>query len=68
MVSSLVQKFVEQKMRSELSGAKSDLTEALIPSYTIGCKRVLLSDEYLSCFKDNQHIHLETSPITAVTR
>ena len=55
-------------MGSELSGAKSDLTEALIPSYTIGCKRVLLSDEYLSCFKDNQHIHLETSPITAVTR
>merc|ERR1712156_1049935 len=68
LVSSLVQKFVEQKMRSELSGAQSDLTEALIPSYTIGCKRVLLSDEYLSCFKDNQHIHLETSPITAVTR
>ena len=55
-------------MGSELSGAKSDLTEALIPSYTIGCKRVLLSDEYLSCFKDNRHIHLETSPITALTR
>ena len=67
-MSSLVQKFVEQKMRSELFGAKSDLTEALIPSYTIGCKRVLLSDEYLSCFKDNAHVHLETSPINTVTK
>jgi len=67
-VSSLVQQLVERKMRSELSGAKPDLTEALIPSYTIGCKRVLLSDEYLSCFKDNTHVHLETAPIKAVTR
>ena len=67
-MSSLVQQLVERKMRAELSGAKPDLTEALIPSYTIGCKRVLLSDEYLSCFKDNTHVHLETAPIKAVTR
>jgi len=67
-VSGIVQQFVEQKMRSELSGADPHLTSALIPSYTIGCKRVLLSDEYLSCFKDNTHVHLETAPIKAVTR
>merc|ERR1719397_2285131 len=67
-VSGFVQQLVEQKMRSELSGADPDLTSALIPSYTIGCKRVLLSDEYLSCFKDNTNVHLETAPIKAVTR
>ena len=67
-MSSLVQQLLEQKMRSELSGAESDLTSALIPSYTIGCKRVLLSDEFLSCFKDNAHVHLETAPINAVTK
>jgi len=65
--SSLVQCLLESKMRSELSGASSSLTSSLVPDYTLGCKRVLLSDEYLATFRDEAHVSLVTSPITRVT-
>ena len=53
-------------MRTQLDD-KQSLTKQLIPKYNLGCKRVLLSDEFLPVFKNNKSCHLVTDPIDCVT-
>lgn len=43
-----------------------ELRKKLTPDYTIGCKRVLISDEYYPTLTQ-EHVHLETDQITAIT-
>jgi hypothetical protein len=62
-----VQWQLERKMRAELAGAPPELAAAMVPDYALGCKRVLLADDFLPTFCDNQHVHLVTSPVRAVT-
>jgi cation diffusion facilitator CzcD-associated flavoprotein CzcO len=42
------------------------LRERLTPSFRMGCKRVLFSNEYLATF-NQAHVHLETDQIAKVT-
>lgn len=42
------------------------LREKLTPNYTIGCKRILISDEYYPTLT-KEHVHLETDTISAFT-
>lgn len=41
------------------------LREALTPSYTMGCKRILLSDDYYPALA-SEHVQLVTDPIEAI--
>jgi len=49
----------------EASVADPELREALTPDYPIGCKRVLLSDDYYPAVQ-RDHVDLVTSPICEV--
>ena len=60
------QLFIEGNMRAQLED-KSFLTSQLIPKYNLGCKRVLLSDDFLPVFKNNLNCHLVTDSIEHVT-
>ena len=53
-------------MRAQLDN-KAYLTSHLIPKYNLGCKRVLLSDDFLPVFKKNKNCHLVTDAIEHVT-
>ncbi len=44
----------------------NDLRRKLMPNYEIGCKRVLISDEYYPTLTQ-ANVHLETSPISEFT-
>ena len=65
-LSQWVQMVIEGNMRTQLDD-KQSLTKQLIPKYNLGCKRVLLSDEFLPVFKNNKSCHLVTDPIDCVT-
>ncbi|EEQ87527.2 monooxygenase [Blastomyces dermatitidis ER-3] len=46
---------------------RPELWEKLVPDYPVGCKRVIISDDYFPTFlRDN--VTLETSPITQITK
>jgi cation diffusion facilitator CzcD-associated flavoprotein CzcO len=45
---------------------KPELWEKLTPSYPIGCKRVIITDDYFPVF-DQEFVSLETRPITQIT-
>lgn len=63
-ISRIVHRDVVRHMRKQL---RSDaLRSALIPSYTMGCKRVVLSNGYLRAF-NRDNVSLVTAPITAIT-
>ncbi len=49
-VARLAEPFVRYWMRSQISD--SDLREALIPDYRLGCKRILHSDTYLTALSE----------------
>lgn len=52
-------------MHAQLPG-REDLWEVLLPKYKIGCKRVIISDDYLPVFlRDN--VKLETGTIDKIT-
>ena len=53
-------------MRAQLDNQAS-LTSHLIPKYNLGCKRILLSDDFLPVFKNNKNCHLVTNAIEHVT-
>ena len=57
---------IEGNMRAQLDN-QSSLTSKLIPKYNLGCKRVLLSDDFLPVFKKNRNCHLVTDNIECVT-
>lgn len=55
----------KEHMHAQLPG-REDLWEKLIPDYKIGCKRVIISDDYLPTFaRDN--VKLETGRIDKIT-
>lgn len=56
---------VGQLMREQI--CRSDLVPRLIPDYPVGCKRVLLSDDYLSALQ-LPNVKLITVPIDHMTR
>lgn len=53
------------KKHLEASVVDSDLRQKLTPGYTIGCKRRVVSDDYLSTF-NRRNVHLVTNPIDSV--
>ena len=58
---------VERRARSHAKGQVKDtaLRERLTPDYQIGCKRVLLSNDFLPAL-DQPHVDLVTTPIARV--
>ncbi|KAK5102411.1 hypothetical protein LTR70_000197 [Exophiala xenobiotica] len=55
----------KEHMHAQLPG-REDLWEKLLPDYKIGCKRVIISDDYLPVFlRDN--VKLETGHIDKIT-
>lgn len=54
-------------MSSQLPGDKyAELREKLQPHYAVGCKRVIITDDYFPTFK-RPNVVLETTPITEIT-
>ncbi|KKZ61326.1 hypothetical protein EMCG_04043 [[Emmonsia] crescens] len=45
---------------------RPELWEKLIPDYPVGCKRIIVSDDYFPIFQ-RDNVILETSPITQIT-
>ncbi|OAX80544.1 hypothetical protein ACJ72_05123 [Emergomyces africanus] len=54
-----------QMMKRQLPN-RPDLWEKLVPNYPVGCKRVIISDDYFPTFQ-RDNVTLETSPITEIT-
>lgn len=59
-VARFFQKSVADGMRRELGD--QHLAEALVPDYTIGCKRILISNNWLATFS-RKNVELVTAPI-----
>jgi cation diffusion facilitator CzcD-associated flavoprotein CzcO len=53
-------------MHSQLKG-REDLWEKLQPKYKVGCKRVIISDDYFPVFQ-RDNVHLETGKIEKITK
>ena len=51
----------------EAAVRKADLREKLIPTYPLGCKRILLSDDFLETMQ-HEHVSLNTSGIARIER
>lgn len=60
----LVMSQTKKTLKTEFSDV--DLVEALTPTYTVGCKRILLSDEYYAALKA-PNVSLITNPIMEIT-
>jgi cation diffusion facilitator CzcD-associated flavoprotein CzcO len=57
----------KQHMEAQLPGEKyEELRERLQPHYAVGCKRVIITDDYFPTFT-RENVTLETSPITEIT-
>ncbi|PQE20671.1 flavin-binding monooxygenase protein [Rutstroemia sp. NJR-2017a BBW] len=55
-------------MENQLPGDEyKDLREKLLPRYAVGCKRVVISDDYYPTFR-KENAKLETSPIREITK
>ena len=52
-------------MAAQLKGNK-ELIEKMTPNFELGCKRVLLTNDYLPMFVSNTNVHLVTENIVAV--
>ena len=61
------QSFIEMNMRSQVDN-QSSLTRKLIPKYKLGCKRVLLTDDFLPVFKNKTNCHLVTDTIEGINQ
>lgn len=59
------QKFAEHHIRKELRD-HPDLLKKVLPDYTIGCKRILMSDDYYPALKQ-ANVDVITAPISEVT-
>ncbi|MEM1404848.1 MAG: NAD(P)/FAD-dependent oxidoreductase [Pseudomonadota bacterium] len=59
----LWEKWCDDYRGGEISDPK--LRESLTPDYRLGCKRILMSDDYYEAFRRN-HVELVTSPITGM--
>ncbi|WP_164661169.1 SDR family NAD(P)-dependent oxidoreductase [Tropicibacter sp. Alg240-R139] len=54
---------IKAHMRSQIDDP--DLAEKLMPDYELGCKRILISDDFLPTL-NRSNVALETAPITAI--
>lgn len=52
----------------EQIGNRKELSAKVIPTYKLGCKRVLLTDDFLPTFSNNKHVHLVTDTVEEVTK
>jgi cation diffusion facilitator CzcD-associated flavoprotein CzcO len=71
-IESPMHKFFEDMSKSHLAtqlpGDKyADIREKLQPHYEVGCKRVIITDDYFPTFT-KENVTLETSPILEVTQ
>ena len=58
----LLKKSIIQQLNGDLS-----LAEKLTPKYEVGCKRILLINDYLPMFANNTNAHLVTENIEEFT-
>ena len=65
LVSDLFQKVIESGMRRQTTS--QSLADKMIPDYKLGCKRILLTSDFIPVF-DKPNCHLITDPINSVTR
>jgi cation diffusion facilitator CzcD-associated flavoprotein CzcO len=57
----------KEHMAAQLPGEKyAELREKLQPHYAVGCKRVIITDDYFPTFT-RENVTLETSPIKQIT-
>jgi cation diffusion facilitator CzcD-associated flavoprotein CzcO len=63
-LSKIVEHLAMQHLRRQVSDP--DLRTKLTPSFEFGCKRVLLSDDYLATF-ERENVELVTEPIRRIT-
>lgn len=64
-----VAKFLEQQAKDHMHAQlpeRPDLWSKLLPDYAIGCKRVIISDDYLPVFL-RENVKLETGHIDKIT-
>ncbi|KAM3086445.1 hypothetical protein ACMFMF_000395 [Clarireedia jacksonii] len=55
-------------MENQLPGDKyKDSREKLLPNHALGCKRVLMTDDYYATFR-KENVKLETTPIQEITK
>ncbi|KAK9709856.1 hypothetical protein K7432_008753 [Basidiobolus ranarum] len=64
---SLVSRIGTKRSLQHLKNQVTDPTKRVLltPNYTIGCKRVVVSDDYFPAL-DKPNVHIETSPISGV--
>ncbi|KAE8355467.1 hypothetical protein BDV28DRAFT_146140 [Aspergillus coremiiformis] len=60
-----MRKMAVDAMQTQLRD-KPGLWAKLVPNYSSGCKRIILSDDYFAAL-NRDHVHLETRPIQRVT-
>jgi len=66
-VHELMMSLSKQQLAAQLPGEKfAILREQLQPTYSIGCKRVIISDDYFPSFA-RPNVVLETTPIKEIT-
>jgi cation diffusion facilitator CzcD-associated flavoprotein CzcO len=64
LISEILTRVALRKLRREVKNA--EVRKKLTPNYKIGCKRVLLSDDFYPAF-NQPNVHLVTEPIEEVT-
>lgn len=67
MVSNFLAKVARKDFDKQMMNRipRESLRKSLTPNYQIGCKRVILSDDYFETF-EKKHVELITDPITKV--
>ena len=58
---------MKNSLHSDLQSNYSVYAERLVPNFPIGCKRILISDDYYSTFNE-PHVSLETQTIEHISR
>lgn len=63
----LMMSISKEHMAAQLPGEKyAELREKLLPHYAVGCKRVIITDDYFPTFR-RENVNLETTPIVEIS-
>ncbi|GAA6190358.1 SDR family NAD(P)-dependent oxidoreductase [Phaeobacter sp. NW0010-22] len=67
VVSPAIRKIAEAEIKAHMRSQINDpaLADKLMPDYELGCKRILISDDFLPAL-NRSNVTLETAPITAI--
>lgn len=67
VVSPAIRKIAEAEIKAHMRSQINDpdLADKLMPDYELGCKRILISDDFLPAL-NRSNVSLETDPITAI--